>query len=81
MLVIDFDEEPIYQNLKKLNTNKCEGLDGINPRILKELAAQVTRPLSLIFMASIDTGKYLSIWKKAIITPIFKKCEKQILIN
>jgi len=55
--VIDFNEESIHQKLKKLNTTKCKGPDGIHPRILKELAAQVPRPLSLIFMAFIGIEK------------------------
>ena len=61
----------------KLNMYKSMGPDGINPRVLKELAEVVAEPLSIIFEKSCLSGEVRDDWRKGHITPIYKKGSKE----
>jgi len=55
---------------------KCDkslGPDSIHSNLLRAEAAEVVKPLTLIFQKSISEGKLDDDWKKANITPIYKK--------
>ena len=52
------------------------GLDGIHPRVLKELAGVLIKLLSIIYQQSWLTGKVLTDWKLASVMPIYKKGQK-----
>jgi len=56
-----------------LNPQKASGPDEVPARLLQSLAVEVAPALTLIFEQSIQTGKLPSQWKKAWITPVFKK--------
>ena len=43
--------------------------------MLKLLSNELCRPLYIIFNSSLLSGNIQTIWKKSIITPIFKKSE------
>ena len=64
-----------------LNTNKSTGPDGIPAIILKLCSEHLAPVLSLFFQASIDQGKIPDEWKKAHISPIFKKGDPQTASN
>jgi hypothetical protein len=66
-------EEMIEGKLKKLKEGKAPGIDGIVPKILIENAANLSRPLKLLYQKSIETGKVPVDWKRANVTAIFKK--------
>ena len=73
---ISFTAEEISEMLKHLDINKSPGPDGIHSRVLKETHAEIAQPLQIIFTKLMNEGKNPSIWKQAIVVPIFKKGKK-----
>ncbi|KAK4818083.1 hypothetical protein QYF61_005660 [Mycteria americana] len=63
--------------LHHLDTHKSMGPDEIHPRVLKELAEVLTKPLSIIYQQSWITGEVPADWRLANVTPIFKKGRKE----
>ena len=53
--------------------HKSPGVDGIQPKLLKEIVEQISTPLSEMFNLSLEEGIVPSEWKEANITPLFKK--------
>ncbi|GAB0207369.1 mitochondrial enolase superfamily member 1 [Grus japonensis] len=49
----------------------------MHPRVLRELADVIARPLSIIFERSWRTGEVPEDWRKANVTPVFKKGRKE----
>jgi hypothetical protein len=49
--------------------------------LLKQMADQVAKPLSLIFRKVMDSGEITMDWRGANVTPIFKKGSKVDPIN
>ena len=63
----------IANKIKKMKDNKSPGVDGIPPKLLKEIVEQISTPLAKLFNLSLEEGIVPSEWKEANITPLFKK--------
>ncbi|KAJ7425173.1 hypothetical protein BTVI_03850 [Pitangus sulphuratus] len=68
-----FKEETVSDLLSHLYPHKSMGPDGNHPRVMRELAEELTKLLSIIYQQSRLTGKVLDDWKLANIMPIQKK--------
>ncbi|MCW4309234.1 MAG: reverse transcriptase domain-containing protein [Candidatus Thiodiazotropha endolucinida] len=66
----------VLKLLTSLNPSKAAGPDAIKPVVLKELANEIAPIVAAIFQLSLDTGTVPSDWKKAFVTPLFKKGDK-----
>lgn len=63
----------VLKLLKGLNPHKAMGPDNLHPRVLKELANEISPILSIIFQRSFDSSVIPTDWKAANVTPLFKK--------
>ena len=52
---------------------KSLGVDGIPPKLLKEIVEQISTPLAKVFNLSLEEGIVPSEWKEANITPLVTK--------
>jgi len=53
------------------------GPDGIHPRVLRELAEELAKPLSITCQQSWLTGEVPDNWRIASVTAIYKKVWKE----
>ena len=65
--------EMIPKKIKKMKDNKSPGVDGIPPKLLKEIVEQISTPFAKVFNLSIEEGIVPSEWKEANTMPLFKK--------
>jgi len=79
----DWNKPPILQEeaannlLCHLDTYQSMGPDGIHPRVLRELAQELAKSLSIISQQSWLTGEVPGDWRIARVTPIYKKGWKE----
>ncbi|XP_066843722.1 NADH dehydrogenase [ubiquinone] 1 alpha subcomplex assembly factor 2 isoform X1 [Anser cygnoides] len=59
--------------LQHLDVRKSMGLDGIHPRVLRELAEELAKPLPIIYRQSWLSREVPVDWWLANVTPIYKK--------
>ncbi|KFR03735.1 RNA-directed DNA polymerase from mobile element jockey, partial [Opisthocomus hoazin] len=71
------EEDSVRDHLSNLDAHKSMGPDGMHLQVLRELADVVAEPLSVIFERSWRTGEVPKDWRKANVTPIFKKGKKE----
>ncbi|PKU36604.1 rna-directed dna polymerase from mobile element jockey- hypothetical protein [Limosa lapponica baueri] len=69
------EEDQVRDQLSKLGIHM--GPDGMHPRVLRELAEVIAGSLSIIFERSWRTCEVPEHWRKANVTPVFKKCKKE----
>ena len=82
----EFKFQLITQNvtvseLKNLKCNKSSGMDNIPPRLLKDAAAVIGKPLTEIINTSLAMGAVPDEWKCAKVTPVFKKGKRSEMDN
>ncbi|PKU41109.1 rna-directed dna polymerase from mobile element hypothetical protein [Limosa lapponica baueri] len=70
-------EDQVRDHLDKFDTHKSMGLDGVHPRVLRELVDVIVKPLSIIFERSWRTEEAPEEWRNASVMPVFKKGKKE----
>jgi len=70
-------KEAVSDLLCHLDTYKSIGPDGIHPRVLRELAEELDKPLSIINQQPWLTGEVPDNWRIASVTHIYKKGQKE----
>ena len=78
---VTFYQDDIAKIIQNLGSGKAHGHDNISIRMLKICGSAIYKPLAITFKQCVDTGIFLSKWKKGNIVPIHKKGEKQTLKN
>ncbi|KFO08356.1 hypothetical protein N312_07637, partial [Balearica regulorum gibbericeps] len=69
--------EKVSDLLHHSDTHMSMGLDGIYPRVLRELVEVLTKPLSIIYQQSWLTGEVPVDWRLANVMPIYTKGWKE----
>ena len=67
--------EIVCKKLKERNPNKSPGYDKCHPHHLKEVADEICSQLATLYHKSLKEGAH-DIWRKAVITPIYKKDQR-----
>ena len=70
---IEVEVRGVQKLLHNIKPNKATGPDGIPCRLLKEVANEIAPVLTDIFNSSLSLGALPSEWKKANVSPVFKK--------
>ena len=74
--MVNATNDTAFNKLRNLKSSKSAGPDGLHPRVLREAAAQLCVPLTILFKISLDDeGLLPEDWKRANAIPIFKKGE------
>ncbi len=67
--------------LSRLVSTKASGPDNIPNQLLKEVSQELAPALASLFNQSICTGQHPEDWRKANVSPIFKKDDKHAAAN
>ena len=73
--------EEVKEQLGNLRVHKAPGPDNMQPRVLMEVAEQVSEMLTDIFNRSLESGQVPEDWRVANVTPLFKKGSREELGN
>ena len=73
--------EVVASKINNMKENKSPGVDGISPKILKEIVEQISMPLAHVFNMSLQEGIVPLEWKEANIIPLFKKGSRNKSVN
>ena len=63
----------VRNEIRGLNINTSCGPDEIHPRLLQELVDIISEPIVFLMNKSMETGVIPLDWKKAYVSPIYKK--------
>ena len=71
----------VKQNIFNMKVNKSCGPDEVPPCILKELDDSLSAPIALLLNKTLECGVLPLDWKRAYVSPIFKKGSKSLAEN
>ena len=74
---IHINTEGVFKLLLILKCHKAAGSDNLPSRFFKEVAAEISPSLSMIFQASLDQGIVHDVWKLAFVVLVYKKGSRQ----
>ena len=76
-----FTIENVRKWLSKLDPNKAAGPNGISPRVYKQLASVLARPLYIIYSRMQKLGQWPRQWRSSAVCPIFKRNDPSVFTN
>ncbi len=76
LLVAMVTPDIIMKKLVSLKPDKAPRIDSMYPVVLKEVAGAICEPLSVIFRKSLVEADVPEDWRRANVTPLFKKGAK-----
>ena len=74
-------EGEILKILKNLKATKAAGIDNVPPRMIKDAAEELCKPLCYLINLSLQTSLFPTAEKSGKITPIFKSGDPSNLDN
>ena len=77
----EISEADVLKELQDLKPNKSPGVDGLHPRVLKELSAELVKPITILLKQSLEAEALPAHWLQAVVAPIFKKGSKSLPEN
>ena len=78
---LNFTQADVQNILQNLKPDKAQGLDGMHPRVLKELNTELAILLFILFRKTLEYEQIPTAWKEGQIIPIFKKGDKSSVSN
>lgn len=78
---IHISVDDVTKAISEFKPNKSPGIDNITSTYALKITDMVAYPLYLLFNKSIETNEIPNDWKKANVTPIFKKGKKSSAEN
>ena len=70
---LNFHALDVFLILKGMNASKAAGPDNIHGIVLKNCAASLAKPLSLLFNTSYNTSCIPAEWKLVLVVPVYEK--------
>jgi len=67
------EEDQVREYFSKLDVQKSNGPDGMHPRVLREFADVIVKPLSIIFEQLREVPED---WRKADVIPVFRESQE-----
>jgi len=71
----------VKKKLSILRQDKAGGPDNLLPRLLTQIQNEISRPLWILLQKSLQEGAVQDDWKRANVTPIFKKSSRGLPEN
>jgi len=74
-------EDEVVRELLKIDPTKSTGIDELSPKVIRQIAPLIKKPLVSIFNKSFTTGIIPDKLKRSLITPVCKSEDKCLFSN
>lgn len=78
---LNITSDMVRKEIMGMNVNKSCGPDNIHPRMLKELVDAMSKPIALLLNRTMEKGEIPNDWRKANVSPIYKKGSRNLASN